>query len=223
MSSFDLNLPPLDDPPVEENTTPFEVKECREVCGGGALAVPVRFYLQPTEEELIGFYLFNKVAGKDDVSTAIIPECDLYGTKYPWVIWHEFLEDSNCKAFSIDNEELHLFTSLNKKDHSGLRMDCRVGLGTWVAEGVRRPVLSVTEEGELVVGSKKRYRFEKRGSEHHHTWIMMEYSLDDSLLQQISNPNKHFVLCKIKKNERTVRIGTGEKKPLELKDADAAK
>ncbi|KAI4313451.1 hypothetical protein L6164_026433 [Bauhinia variegata] len=220
MSSSDLNQPPLKDPPVKE-TTPFESKECRE--SSGAVAGPERLSFQPREEELIAVYLFNKVAGKDDVSMVKIPECDLYGTKNPWEIWQEFLEDSNCKSFSRDKNELYLFTTLKKKENFPSRFDRRVGLGAWRFEGGTHTVSSKTQRRErVVVGSKKRYRFDKRGSEHHGGWIMMEYSLDDSLLQQISNPNEHIVLCKIRKNGRTARVGTGEKKPLELKDAVAA-
>ncbi|KAI4313458.1 hypothetical protein L6164_026440 [Bauhinia variegata] len=216
MSSLVSSLPTND---LLAKTTPFEFKWCWD----RSCAVGVGFSFQPKEEELIGVFLFNKVAGKDDVRTAIIPESDLYGTKNPWEIWQEFLEDSNCKAFSRDNNELYLFTVLKKKGRSNARIDRRVGLGTWAGEDSAKPVFSVTREGKRVLGSKKRYRFEKRGSEHHGGWIMIEYSLDDSLLQQISNPKKHFVLCKIKKNERTARVGTGEKKPLVLKGVDATR
>ncbi|KAI4313456.1 hypothetical protein L6164_026438 [Bauhinia variegata] len=217
MSSSELNQPPLNDPPVEE-TAPFESKECGE--SSGAVACPVRLSFQPREDELIAVYLFNKVAGNDDVGPVRIPECDLYGTKNPWEILQEFLEDSNCGSFSEDKNELYLFTTLKKKGTSPSRFDRTVGFGRWRGEGNMQTVFSMTERGErVVVGSKKRYRFEKRGSEHHRTWFMVEYSLANSLLQQIPNPNTHIVLCMIKKN---VRVGTEENKPLELNDADAA-
>ncbi|KAI4297297.1 hypothetical protein L6164_037191 [Bauhinia variegata] len=173
----------------------------------------IRVIFQPREDQLIGFYLFNKIAGKDD-DNMVIPECDLYGTQNPWEIWQELYEDSNCKAFSEDNE-LYLFTSLKIKGRSDSRFDRRVGFGTWAAEDSPKPVLGVTQKGERVRGSKKRYRFEKRGSEHHGTWIMIEYSL-----QHVPNPN-NVVLCKLKKNER-VGVGAAENRSqLVLKDGDA--
>ncbi|KAI4313457.1 hypothetical protein L6164_026439 [Bauhinia variegata] len=160
-----------------------------------ALLLGLRGSFQPREEELIAVYLFNKVAGKDDVSMVNIPDCDLYGNKNPWEIWQEFLEDSNCKSFSRDKNELYLFTTLKKKENFPSRFDRRVGLGAWRFEGVTHCIQYDPEKRTCCGGIQE---------------------------TQISNPNKHIVLCNIRKNGGTARVGTGEKKPMELKSAVAA-
>ncbi|XP_024038403.1 NAC transcription factor 29 [Citrus clementina] len=140
--------------------------------------LPLGCKFQPSDGQLVLFYLFNKISGTpapfldDFVRTE-----NLYGNKEPWQIWRQFgghdLEDG---------EDLYFFTHLKKKSVNSSRIDRRVGTGTWQGEDVGKAVVS--RNSRKKIGSKKRFRYEKDKSPHNGCWIMHEYSLNPSLLPQ---------------------------------------
>ncbi|TXG53894.1 hypothetical protein EZV62_019150 [Acer yangbiense] len=96
------------------------------------LAVGMKFH--PSDRELVGFYLFNKINSKaecfNDFEKIFVKECDLYGCEKPWQI---------CESYGghhlEDGETLHLFTRLKKVLVRGSRVSRRVGSSTWAGSG----------------------------------------------------------------------------------------
>lgn len=141
---------------------------------------------KPTDEELIKFFLYNKINGKPLPTHATILECDLYGERNPWEIWEAFAESN-----SYDGKDLYFFTTLKRKFLTSSRLVRTIGLGSWEGEDVGKVVMAKGTNQRI--GLKKRFRFEKSGTSHDGAWILHEYSLDSSLL---ANPSVS-VICSI--------------------------
>ncbi|KAF1860324.1 hypothetical protein Lal_00037663 [Lupinus albus] len=136
----------------------------------------------------------QKKKREDGESWLSVLEYDLYEEKNPWEIWEEAFEGSR-----YDGRELYIFTTLKKKSLNGSRFLRIIGCGSWEAEDTGKKVAA--EGTSLCIGLKKRFRFEKSGTQHDGGWILHEYSLDPSLQNNDSSANNH-VLCRFRKNER---------------------
>lgn len=132
----------------------------------------------PRDDELIQVFLLNKVNAKPLPNNVTILEYDLYGEKNPWEIWEAF-EGSN-----YNGKDLYFFTTLKKKSLNGSRFVRTIGSGSWEGEDTGKMV--VAHGSNQCIGLKKRFRFEKSGTNHDGAWIMHEYSLDPSLLSNQS-------------------------------------
>ncbi|KAJ0084844.1 hypothetical protein Patl1_29552 [Pistacia atlantica] len=148
-----------------------------------SLTPPPGYRFVPSDAELIGFYLYNKVHNLPFPSD-IVPECDLYGTLEPWQIWEMY------GGPKLRNQDLYFFTPLKKKSKKGSYICRRVGSGTWQGEDGATEIKD--EETHMKIGSRKRFRYENKDSEHHAGWIMHEYKLIG---------HDEFVVCRIRKNE----------------------
>ncbi|KAJ0010141.1 hypothetical protein Pint_33477 [Pistacia integerrima] len=110
--------------------------------------LPPGYKFRPTDVDLIGHYLHKKFFGLP-LSSDIVKDCDLYGSQEPWEIWEFYKKSSKSKIF------------------------CRkVGLGAWQGEDAAQEI-----QDNRVIGYKKRFRYENKGSEHYGEWIMHEYTL----------------------------------------------
>ncbi|KAJ0040484.1 hypothetical protein Pint_27292 [Pistacia integerrima] len=151
---------------------------------------PLGYVFDPTDCELVGFYLCNKIANKPvpgiDYS---IPQYDLYGSEEPWQIWNFFKQRLGEER---DDQDLYFFTQLKKKTSKGSRIDCSVGTGTWQGEDGGREIVN----DNMRVGTKKRFRYENKDSDQHGGWIMHEYSLDQ---------HSDYVVCRIRKSEPALK------------------
>ncbi|KAJ1395057.1 NAC domain [Sesbania bispinosa] len=139
----------------------------------------------------------TKVHGKPLPSNVIIHECDLYGDKNPWEIWQQFGDGSHSYG---GGKDLYFFTTLKKKSPSRSSRSRRsvrtIGCGSWEGEDTGKII--VASGTNQLLGIKKRYRFEKSGTDHDGGWILHEYSLGPSML---SNPHAiNWVLCRFRKN-----------------------
>ncbi|XP_044473981.1 NAC domain-containing protein 41-like [Mangifera indica] len=149
---------------------------------------------RPTDDELIGHYLHHKIfCGLPLYRYFNIKDCDLYGSQEPWEIWEFYKRNSG------DDEDLYFFTVLKKKSSNGKRICRRIGSGSWMGEDAAKEI----QTNGKVIGSKKRYRYENKGSEHDGGWIMHEYSLSG---------HDEYVLCRIRKNDRPAKKKGLEKK-----------
>ncbi|KAI4323249.1 hypothetical protein L6164_022870 [Bauhinia variegata] len=163
--------------------------------------VPPGYKFYPTEQELVSYYLLRKVLGFID-DTVLIPVCDLYGDTNPWDLW-EILKESQ----TFNGSEVYVFTTLKRKSVKDARVTRSVGLGCWSGEDAAKAVYDGQNRG-LKIGSRKRFRFEKSGTDHDGGWIMMEYRLENSWLEKIGvdvkdhNIVSDLVICKLKKNTR---------------------
>nr|UBT01699.1 NAC transcription factor 95 [Litchi chinensis] len=150
----------------------------------------VGYRFNPTDSELFGFYLYNRIFQPSLVSEHNdVIQFDLYGSHEPSEIWALFGGDSLREY----DPSLFFFTNLKKKSSKSRRISRTVASGTWAGE----------DSGETFQvgnfkGLKKRFRYENPSSPQDRAWIMHEYSLD----------SYDTVLCRLKRNKSTV----GQKK-----------
>ncbi|KAK9205426.1 hypothetical protein WN943_015693 [Citrus x changshan-huyou] len=78
------------------------------------------------------------------------------------------------------------------------RIDRKVGSssGAWQGEDAGKDIIS--GQSKVKIGSKKWFRFEKKGCEAHGAWIMHEYTLHFP-----KNQATNYVLCRLRKNQPT--------------------
>ncbi|KAL5810971.1 hypothetical protein ACOSQ4_027539 [Xanthoceras sorbifolium] len=144
--------------------------------------VGVRFH--PTDTELVGFYLYNKIVAPTLLSgNNWVRDCDLYGLQEPSDIWRLFGGDD---GFTDDDRALYFFTKLKKKSSNGYRICRRVASGTWAGEDSGEKI-----EAPNVFGFKKRFRYENAKSPQDRAWIMHEFTIGSN----------EMVLCRLKKNK----------------------
>ncbi|KAJ4835764.1 hypothetical protein Tsubulata_005140 [Turnera subulata] len=158
------------------------------------IAVPVGYKFMPTNEQLVGHYLYRKIMGTMSLMDGlIVGECDLYGEEEPWEIWQ--------RLGARDQDDLYLFTKLRSVCSGGSQKIRKVGRdgGNWHGEKTGKPF---AVEGGMT-GYYKRfvYRNPKSG-QHNDSWLMMEYSLT------VEGHNSDYVLCRIRKKAGTNKGST---------------
>ncbi|KAF7836572.1 NAC transcription factor 47-like [Senna tora] len=136
---------------------------------------PGGFRFIPKDEELIQYYLFNKITGMP-LPEGVVLECDLYGSENPWEIWQRY---SHKVVKWEEGEDLYFFTTLKKK--SSRRIERSVGIGRWEGEGgsdiniqIQEKLLGVSRDCVL-----RRVK----------------------LIKMLHN----YVLCRIRKNKRIIK------------------
>ncbi|KAK0582774.1 hypothetical protein LWI29_029401 [Acer saccharum] len=157
--------------------------------------IPMGYRFEPTDEELVTYFLFNKIFAETDgpftdIEKFSVREGDLYGSQDPCDIWNLYGGDN-----LEDGKPLYLFTRLKKVSSNGSRISRRVGSGTWAGEDSGDTITSQN----YVVGVKKRFRYENKKSPDNGAWIMHEFAVDPTLLRQHQKPDD-IVLCRMKKN-----------------------
>ncbi|KAK2638474.1 hypothetical protein Ddye_026269 [Dipteronia dyeriana] len=156
-----------------------------------AVRCSVGFKFLPTDRELVGYYLFNKIFIKsesfNDAEQVLVKECDLYGSQEPWQIWELYGGD-----YLEESQALHLFTRRKKASVNGSRISRKVGSGTWAGEDCGEKIVAGN-----VVGCKKRFRYENQDSPHNGAWIMHELAIDSKAL---GLHDQDIVVCRLKKN-----------------------
>ncbi|CAN0905048.1 NAC domain-containing protein 2 [Linum grandiflorum] len=172
-----------------------------ERCGGEAnsnnnnnnksFQFPPGFRFHPSDEELIVFYLQNKVTSRP-LPAAIIAEVDLY--KYnPWELPEKAL---------FGEEEWYFFSPRDRKYPNGARPNRAAGSGFWKATGTDKPILSTS--GSKSIGVKKALVFYSgRPPKGVKTdWIMNEYRLLDPTIKpsRIKGSMRldDWVLCRVR-------------------------
>jgi len=165
------------------------------------------YVFEPTDQVLIEHYLLKRMTGEilSMAERNLVSECNLYSEEGLQEAFRRIQEledeeendedDDNVRENSSDhfvpsptfNKELFFFTPLRKKSHNGNRIDRSVGKGTWKGLDKGHPILDA--QGR-VIGMKKSFNYENKGSAQHLQWDMKEYSLDGICLQ---NPNIYKV------------------------------
>eukprot|EP00249_Psilotum_nudum_P009068 c21687_g2_i1 orf=210-1466(-) len=151
--------------------------------------LPPGYRFHPTDEELISYYLTNKVTD-NRFTVSAIGEVDLNKCE-PW--------DLPEKA-KMGEKEWYFFSLRDRKYPTGLRTNRATDAGYWKATGKDREVMSSRRRGCLV-GMKKTLVFYKgrapKGAKTN--WIMHEYRMEgDSPTLQISKATKdEWVVCRI--------------------------
>ncbi|CAI9773751.1 unnamed protein product [Fraxinus pennsylvanica] len=162
---------------------------------------PPGYRFQPTDEELILFYLQKKAKNLPMPWNSSIVERDLYGEHAtPWNVF----SDNDPWDISISRGKdgtnsmkitLYVFTKLLKIGKK--RTERRAGCGTWDGQTGAKMIKNCNGE---IIGSSKMLSFEAKEDSDaikkiHGHWIMHEYSLDGVSLNE--HTSKDYVICKI--------------------------
>ncbi|PIA44444.1 hypothetical protein AQUCO_01700204v1 [Aquilegia coerulea] len=175
------------------------------------LVLPPGFRFCPTKQELLKYYLYNKVVGEDLPALNVILEKTLYGDK----------AEEPSQIFAGSSEEfLYIFTLVNKKfdNVNGKKMDRETGKGRWEMQN-NHPVYDDPPYQTTVIGYDKTFNYiknadkksNKMNSKVRHgkreskkikedeekiSWIMHEYTFEyaPSHKQQAE-----WTICKIRK------------------------
>eukprot|EP00252_Welwitschia_mirabilis_P001022 TRINITY_DN11004_c0_g1_i2.p1 TRINITY_DN11004_c0_g1~~TRINITY_DN11004_c0_g1_i2.p1 ORF type:complete len:657 (+),score=142.72 TRINITY_DN11004_c0_g1_i2:274-2244(+) len=146
--------------------------------------LPPGFRFHPSDEEIVGYYLKNKVAG-NKIKFDVIREIDLYKCE-PW--------DLPEKSFLPSRDlEWYFFSPRDRKYPNGSRSNRATEAGYWKATGKDRKVNSQRNK----IGMKKTLVFYKgRAPKGERTdWLMHEYRLDESQCKE--GDKDQYVLCRV--------------------------
>ncbi|KAL6208959.1 hypothetical protein ACLB2K_019902 [Fragaria x ananassa] len=135
--------------------------------------LPSGFKFLPTDQELLGYYLLNKVLGK---------QFKFGGPRLN------------------QGEDLYIFTELKKVSNNGSNVARTTGSGTWKGDTSGSEVY-VSEDNKKILGSWKRFHYKPNEPTENGSWIMIEYKLDDSLIPK-SCKGSDLVLCGIRKDRK---------------------
>lgn len=180
--------------------------------------LPVGYRFHPTEQELVGYFLKNKVMGQPLMGweSELIVERDLYGDgATPW----ELLRDDNgdlpwqivveSSAKVVQSQKvIYVFTKLSTVGKKGKKKHKNrvAGCGSWHGNTSMEDVRDNYGEGK-VIGSKRTFTFSSQEETVGH-WTMYEYSIDAAANGLCPGMNcENYVLCKIKKDESKISKG----------------
>ncbi|KAL5711424.1 hypothetical protein ACHQM5_021883 [Ranunculus cassubicifolius] len=156
------------------------------------------FRFHPSDEELIVYYLRNKVTSRP-IPASIVAEVDLY--KYnPWELPSKAL---------FGDEEWYFFSPRDRKYPNGARPNRAAASGYWKATGTDKPIL--TTKGSQSIGVKKALVFYKgrppKGIKTN--WIMHEYRLLDNMIKPSKSRSSmrldDWVLCRVREKDNSPR------------------
>ncbi|KAL8255595.1 hypothetical protein R6Q59_030662 [Mikania micrantha] len=179
--------------------------------GEDLLHLPPGFRFHPSDEELIVYYLFNKVKLRS-LPAAVIGEIELYKFD-PW--------DLPSKAL-FGKDEWFFFTPRDRKYPNGSRPKRSAGSGFWKATGKDKSIFA--SSGLREIGVKKALAF-YTGTPTKNiktNWIMSEYRLPDqsSSFKRASKQARSmrlddWVLCRVRQkgnNSKNMQVENPENK-----------
>ncbi|XP_021808537.1 NAC domain-containing protein 40-like [Prunus avium] len=160
------------------------------------------FRFSPTDEELISYYLKNKLEGPEPgKSVEVIPEVDICNFE-PW--------DLPAKSVIQSDNEWFFFSPRGRKYPNGSQSRRATEFSYWKATGKERNVKSSSN----VIGTKRTLVFHMgRAPKGERTeWIMHEYCMNDKSQDSI-------VVCRLRKNSDfrlndTTNGGSSSRSPL---------
>ncbi|XP_012477037.1 transcription factor JUNGBRUNNEN 1 isoform X2 [Gossypium raimondii] len=150
------------------------------------------FRFHPTEEELVGFYLRQKV-DNNCLTIELIKEIDIY--KY---------DPSDLpKTGMMGENDLYFFCKRGRKYRNSVRPNRVTGSGFWKATGIDKPVFSV-KSGEAI-GLKKTlvYYHGSAGKGTKTDWMMHEFRLPNPTLT--AQEAEVWTICRIFKRNKKIK------------------
>ncbi|KAK1260456.1 Protein CUP-SHAPED COTYLEDON 3 [Acorus gramineus] len=162
-------------------------------------SLPPGFRFYPTDEELVCYYLYNKMNSNEELGGggggSTMVEVDLH-TCEPWEL---------PDVAKLSKAEWYFFSFRDRKYATGSRTNRATKSGYWKATGKDRPVFEPTTRA--VVGMRKTLVF-YRGrapSGVKSDWVMHEFRLENPHV----TPKEDWVLCRVfhKRREETASSG----------------
>ncbi|MCE2054995.1 hypothetical protein HAX54_041761 [Datura stramonium] len=149
--------------------------------------LPPGFRFHPTDEELITYYLVNKI-NDASFSGRAIADVDLNKSE-PW--------DLPGKA-KMGGKEWYFFSLRDRKYPTGVRTNRATNSGYWKTTGKDKEIFNSKNNSELV-GMKKTLVFYKgrapRGEKTN--WVMHEYRIRSKSSSYRTNKQDEWVVCRI--------------------------
>lgn len=153
------------------------------------------FRFQPTDEELLGFYLRRKVDKIPLYFEELIRDVDIYKHD-PW--------DLPKMGSSVGEKEWYFFCMRGRKYRNSLRPNRVTESGFWKATGIDKPIYSTGKIHEYcIIGLKKSLVFYKgsAGKGTKTDWMMHEFRLPPNQsipsTADISSQPEVWTLCRI--------------------------
>ncbi|KAI5322200.1 hypothetical protein L3X38_031272 [Prunus dulcis] len=156
------------------------------------------FRFDPTDQEIIGFFLYKVVVANNPLTSMppynkVIYKCNLFGNKRePSEIWRDYGGDQ------LDDQDLYFVSELQR---NGLRIQRKTGsCGTWSETETYQ---NVKDEVDEIIGRKRKFRYENGNtSEDHAGWLLDEYSLFEKGCKNRTSRNCYdfdVVICRLRR------------------------
>ncbi|CAN4075804.1 unnamed protein product [Withania somnifera] len=149
--------------------------------------LPPGFRFHPTDEELVTYYLVNKINDANFTGRAIA-DVDLNKSE-PW--------DLPGKA-KMEGKEWYFFSLRDRKYPTGVRTNRATNTGYWKTTGKDKEIFNSKNNNSELIGMKKTLVFYKgrapRGEKTN--WVMHEYRLRSKSSYRTNKPDE-WVVCRI--------------------------
>lgn len=160
-----------------------------------------RFY--PTEEELVEFYLRNKIEGKRDDIQRVIPVVNIYNHN------PSELPEMAGEVIKHDTEQWFFFIPIQDREAKGGRPTRLTTQGYWKATGT--PGYVYSSNNRIIGGKRTMVFYRGRAPNGKKTqWKMNEYKASDGEVSVTNNVTNlklqhEFSLCRVYKQSKCVR------------------